>query len=858
MKRILKACTVGTAISMFFTGCGSSSLVSGSGGGYQEIKWQVIETQETKENLGSEGLKEGETLAVKEMPDFYEEQSAEKTADTEIQSAFKIKDGHSDDTRDIESFHVGALQKDGTFIYSYITKLGILSDDADHDDRPIVHCVAAYNYKTNQFKVIHENAFMREQSNTGEDSESFYLQMGNSDGTGDIFVYDCGFGYLYDSRGEKTFETSIEAFVRKHFKGYSVVTTQAIMEGGDRIYIDLVIEKEEITSVDESLDEDEGSEEDADKEAEDLDKEFDDKTIEVVLVYDFQEYDSSIDQANQMLDTQAAWWKLLGESFEGGAGEEPSVEEHWKIAVETFPNQWGPAFLYGLSNWSENELADYNITDSYISGTPVFQWIGEKQFEYREDGYVSTFKPKEGTYKPFIDLKNNMNLEDVFVLQNGRYYELFGMIGNDLGEGDYYSVSFNRTFTRKDEEAKDDGTTEIHDISVTQTISKNRKRDAYPTNSYLEGYWIMDNCDSVFDVADEDVFCIIGKTEDDKEYDVINWLKPDGTTQPICSVESDTMIDIFKDNGSLYMTVAYEGWTSIEKLDNETKELEGSVGIYAEEISNVMKAVEYKSAEVDSKYHEQYDKMSSEDNKATLGENGGNHLDGNNVLHVNLSNTHKDLLQQIEEYKLSEIMANHKDHPLDQVKQFAEYIDAEKISDVGSDGYLLTSFAHGLLYFDKFTRKSISLDDGTWYGTWRFGDNFVSVGFSSSNSSYDSLDIAHSGVYEYNLDDIYKKALEEIVESTNLAFGSLEKEESEGAKKMREDLEEKRKDEEVVFVTPKEEEWKENTPGGELQSIEENRQKEMEKERKAREEAGEWDPVDEYFYGDDRLGNNFK
>ena len=49
---------------------------------------------------------------------------------------------------------------------------------------------------------------MREQSNTGEDSESFYLQMGNSDGTGDIFVYDCGFGYLYDSRGEKTFETS--------------------------------------------------------------------------------------------------------------------------------------------------------------------------------------------------------------------------------------------------------------------------------------------------------------------------------------------------------------------------------------------------------------------------------------------------------------------------------------------------------------------------------------------------------------------------------------------------------------------------------------------------------------------------
>ena len=59
MKRILKACTVGTAISMFFTGCGSSSLVSGSGGGYQEIKWQVIETQKQKKILEVKALKRG-------------------------------------------------------------------------------------------------------------------------------------------------------------------------------------------------------------------------------------------------------------------------------------------------------------------------------------------------------------------------------------------------------------------------------------------------------------------------------------------------------------------------------------------------------------------------------------------------------------------------------------------------------------------------------------------------------------------------------------------------------------------------------------------------------------------------------
>ena len=853
MKRILKAGTVCMAVSMLFTGCGSGSLVSGISGGYQDIKWDVVETQENKEMLGNSGLKDGETLPAKEMPDYYEVQSAEKAEEPEGTPAFKMKDGHSDDARDIESFEVGAMQQDGTFIYCYSTRAGEYVESED-DNRPYVHCMAAYNYKTGQFKVIHEKSYAEPVSVTDEDSRSFYMQMCNSDGTGDMFVYDCGLGYLYDSTGEEKFITSIEEFVREHFNGYSVVATEALMEGGSRIYVDLVIEKEEITSVDETMDDEDTSEEDADDEAEKLDEEFDSKTLEVVLVYDFEKYSSSIDQSNLMLDTQAAWWQLAGALYSGDVGELPSAEEDWNTVTDSIPNQWGPAFLYGLRNWSEDEREAYGITDTFTSGTPVFQWNGEKTFGYRDDGYVSDFIPQAGSYQPFTDLQNNTELNNIFVLKDGHYYEVYGTTGNDLGEGDYGQVRYTREISRKDESVEEDGTKETTTTIVTQSIAKNRKRDTYPDGSYLEGYWIMDSCDSVFDIVDEEVFGLVGTTDDDTDYDVIQWIKSDGDRNGIAKVAADSMVDIFKDNGSLYMAVAYEGGTSISKLKNDTKEIESSQDILSADISDMIKKVAYKGADVDSKYHDAYKDMSSQGE--SLDENAGEYLDGKNVLHVSLSNTHKDLLQKIEDYKLAEIKANHKDIEAEEIKQLPEYVDAAAISEVGSAGYLITSFAHGLVYYDPAAKKAISLDDGTWYGTWRSGDTFVSVGFGKENNSYGSLDIAHSRVKEYRIEDLYKSGIEAIAESMELTLPMLEKEQSEGTKTMQEDYNKEMKDEEVVFVDPNENEWKENTPGGELKKIEDERREQKEKEKKAREDAGEWDPADEYWYGEKRLGNS--
>ena len=187
MKRILMSGLLCT-ISIFFTGC--SSLFSSKGKGYQELKWDVLETEENKADWGEAALKEGETAESKEMPDYYETNESTKYEELPGKRAFKFADGHSEEVGDIEDFEIGTMLEDGTFIYGYSTK-----QSGTDDNRKSVHCVAAYQYDTDNFKVIHENVF----NSVDESEESFYIQMCDQEGTSNqsIFVYDNGVGYLY-------------------------------------------------------------------------------------------------------------------------------------------------------------------------------------------------------------------------------------------------------------------------------------------------------------------------------------------------------------------------------------------------------------------------------------------------------------------------------------------------------------------------------------------------------------------------------------------------------------------------------------------------------------------------------------
>ena len=156
MKRILKAGIGLSIVSMLFTGCGSGSVVSALGIGYQEIEWQT------------------EAYNPGDMPDYERKNNDEKFKNLQGQQAFVISEKHSQFVEDIEDFEIGTLLEDGTFIYKYTSRENYAGWGSSEDSGiAYVHCVAAYNYRTETFKVIHENFFYRYDVN--EDEESFYL-----------------------------------------------------------------------------------------------------------------------------------------------------------------------------------------------------------------------------------------------------------------------------------------------------------------------------------------------------------------------------------------------------------------------------------------------------------------------------------------------------------------------------------------------------------------------------------------------------------------------------------------------------------------------------------------------------------
>lgn len=821
MKRILRTGILMTALSVFFTGCGSSSLVSGVSGGYKEIPEEVKETEQNIEEW---------EMPTSEVPDYNEENENQKQTKPEGIAAFKIADEHSDDTKDIETFEIGNLLPDGTFLYYYTTKEGDLPAGSKVDNRKVVHCAAAYNYTKDKdnFKAFHTNTFTR----IDEDSESFYMQLCSSSGDGDIFIYDNGIGYLYEADGTLKFKTDIETFVRKHFKGYSIVATEALTDGNNRIYVDLAIEKDEISASPESDTgaDDDMTEEEADKAAEELDKEFSDKLIETVLVYDFQEYTSSLDQTNLKLDDQIQYWQEMRNIEAGYESWTPPAEEDWENTLLAVPSEWGPAHLYELENWSKEQLETVGIYDQHFHGAPVFQWNGDPIFGYQDDGCVSDFTPDVSKYSLFTEVKEDTDLTNVFVKIDGHYYELYGKTGTDLHTDNYNPVSFERTVKRVDyftETITDPETSETtehvtsQDSYTTQTLKVNRKRDTYLTDGYLEGYWTLNDRSivSVFDVIDGYVFAMEREGSGDSAVEKIGLLNRDGVLQEVAVVTGASFIDIYKQKNTYYISVLVNGSSKIYPvtIDGDQWNISGYQSVSTALLNEPIKKVFNLQTDVDAKYHDAYDDMVKDDSGNVLGEEAGEHLNGTNTIYVELSDIRTKMLENIKAYKDNEDAALTQQQK--EEKDKAETRLGRDYANPTGRGYLICSSAHGLVYLDHGSRYAFSLDEGTWYGIWDQGDKIVAVGYSNDGTSYGAIDKAHACVKEFDIDFLYRVGLEGILTSMYKVLTSeSEKELSDAQENLLKQWDEIKKDRNVTFITPEEgqdvyDAWKDTVPG---------------------------------------------
>ncbi|MBE5972309.1 MAG: hypothetical protein E7246_07325 [Lachnoclostridium sp.] len=637
-----------------------------------------------------------------EVPDVYKDNNKNKFENLKGERAFKIKDGHSEASGDISDFQIGTLLDNGTFIYAYSTK-----EAGVGDNRKTVHCMATYNYKTGAFRVIHENVFI----STDEDEESFYIQLCDLSASrgSDMFVYDNGFGYIYSASGELQFQTDIETFVREHFsKAYSVTTTNALTDGNDRIYLELTVEKEK---VDLNLDESSAGPE-TEEEAEALAKELDDKVREIVLVYDFKELDTTIDFVNSAVSLQAMLWQALGKSqvYE----TEPDAEADWERVQEETPDNWGTAFL---DNLDDLQLNTWRLNKSFIS---------------TDGGYICTFIPMVGNTTSVTDVNEEAELKDVFVLYNGQYYEVFGNVGtfkiwqekNETFSREYYYRYYTTETDAEGREVKKE-----HLETKTQTITVPTWKYASLDGEYMEGYRVLTEISQIAGVVKDKLLCVADGH--------LVWRKKDGTYEMfgLASIldMGNYLLDVGYDKENLYVLISTKDKTLVVNGNlSERKVIEGS------KIANALTPGQGEQFRIDQKYHDEHAEREKEYMGDLAGIGSAERLSAEKIVKANV-HVDQNLLKELEDKGIQ-----------------AGYGKAS------GDGYLLTTFTKGLVFYDFGSEIATCLDDGTWYQTWKKDNAYISVGFSNGEASYGTLDVAFARVYEYSPNELYQSALNQL------------------------------------------------------------------------------------------------
>ncbi len=780
MKRVLAAWLFCAGISMFFTGC--SSLIVDMDQNYNEIDRSAASAVSTSEGGARPDYSEEE--AGQELPDYLELNLEGKFRDLEGKQAFQIAAGHSAKSGELEEFQIGTLKTDGTFLYAYVT-----CPEGGSGSGRIIHCAASYNYRTEQFRIIHQNVFTRD----NEDEESFYIQV---DESGGLFVYDNGVGYLYSAEGRLTFQTDIETFVRTYFdKAYSVTTVHAVTDGNYKIYLELAIEKEKVDIPENPEgDEAEVSEEEADREAEEADREVEQKIQDLVLVYDFRELPGTMNQDNVNFDEQNRRWQEMtaGREFETDPDAAGDMDQVRRELVDV----WGCAYLPGLGN------------------SKVYGWKSGPAFQYEEDGYVCTFHADSSSYQEYTGMTRNTDLRNLFTPYNGRYYEIFGRTG-DFTYYDDTRISRSYTFVWYTTETDSEGNEQQvrHSEQRTQEISRCGRRKAALSGAFLEGYWVLDD-QNIADIRccmDGHILCIAGEK--------LCWLSVDGRLIDTGFAQGEEGIaGAFRDGDQRYLV-----FSDKEKLRiaEQIWQSDGTV-----RLNNTWQMPYDRLADDYAPGDSDYDQAFEELNGDRLNEDviygGGDFYTAEMVLPANIT-VDRTLALFLRQKGVDTLLPR-----------------------VGSGcrGFLLTSEAKGLVYYDITSHKGVRVSSGCWYRTWKQGSRFFSVGFQNSDASYDSLDVASARIYEYDLNELYRSSME--AEAENIRRREQEAQEEAASRSLEDSKEETEETVKEMLTEWEERRSREETTAVNLQpyvsegeTFDANRYNEQEATRKAQEESSD-------------------
>lgn len=753
MKRILTpyAALPLLIVTIFFTGCNS---LTGS---------LEVNTSEIEQSIAeSSSISITPTPPTVTPPDFFAQNMEEKFQHLSAPRAFQLKSDHSQSADDIESFQIGALLEDDTFVYAYSTRLR----DGEKP-RDMVHCAAFYSYAAGELKVFHENRFGREWETSEDmaakdirdDEEAFFIQVCNSGERGreEIFIYDNGEAYLYRRDGTQKLHVDIAAFIRLQYPDvHSVSVIHALTDGENRIYLELSIEKEAVNIPEEESDAEENPKdpEKTEEEIEALDQETQDKVENVILVYEVHSLQPELHQENEHFVAQVNAWITKADGLEFEEGDEPDSEADWESAIQEFPDQWSGADIVTMENMA------------------VYEWKNDAVFLY-QDG-VCTFIPDANAYQPFVNLVEGWEFLKQFIPYENHYSRLYGKVGPVRYDEE---ETFSRTFTVVSAEESGDGEGESEATgngkgeseatgigsevmmylknllregegesktaenegeesetgTQTREITQNivldtRHRYAPLNNAYLESYWIMDKerAAALGNALGKDILCTNEKGE-------VCWILPGSELEKIGEFEENQQIYALQDGDYAFLLSCDTEGMKIQTDRRHTKE----------NLPEVEEKIDYQKlagvAQPGSSVYDQYFQQKNQEQIAGEFDGyGGIYLTGDQLLRIRLS--------------------------LDAAVVSALIGLGQDVFMPSEHGYLLTVQDKGLIYYDALQQKSMILLEGSWYRSWKKGNQYVSVGFSGS-ASYGEMDIAFSRVYTYNLDDMVNGAMKNEMES---------------------------------------------------------------------------------------------
>lgn len=720
MKRILISCAAFLSVTIFFTGCNS---IVGS------IK---VDSSEIKQSV-AESCSVSPTVPESPPPDVFEQNMGEKFEDLNAPRAFQIKAEHSQEKDDLESFQIGALLEENTFVYAYSTRV-----KGEETPRDMVHSAAFYRYDTGELQVFHENRFAREWEESEEmeandmqdEKEAFFIQVCTSGEKGEeeIFIYDNGEGYLYRRDGTLKLHTDIAGFIHLQYPDvHSVSVIHALTDGDNRIYLELSIEKEAVTVPEEEEEqetdkaqgeekdeegtdksqEDANEAEDTEKEMEALDQEMADKVENLILVYEVRSLQPQLHQENEQFEAHVGAWTALADGQEFAEGDEPDGGADWEEVMEELPDQWSGTDILNMGKMA------------------VYEWKNDPVFLY--EGDICTFIPDANAYQPFVNLTEDWEFWKQFIPYQSHYSRLFGRVGSVSYHDE---ESFTRTFTvvstveYQNEEGKT--VTDTHRRDVTQTlVLDTRHRYAPLNNAYVESYWIVDKgkATALGNASGKDILCSNEKGE-------AYWLLPEGKLEKIGDFGEEEQLQVIRD-GEYSLLLSYDSHrmkiqTDKRHTPEEAKEIEEDEIVYLN-LAGVAKPGE-------SAYDQYFQQKNTEQIAGGFDGYGGIYLNGDQLLRTQLS-LDKDVVKELTELGQDVFMPS-------------------------EQGYLLTIQDKGMIYYDSKEERSMVLLEGSWYRSWKNGGKYVSVGFSG-DAFYDKMDIVYSRVYTYDLNELVRSVMKD-------------------------------------------------------------------------------------------------